>query len=117
MTNPNQASTPEVPSSTEAVELRRAQHRQTLLANGFQSQGYGTRRRIYEDLQDPHPGFSPGYKPTKAEIYDRTLGEDNWATVRTGVITEDPDPWGNETPDITQWQNQQHEVFTRDPKS
>lgn len=126
MTDPNQASTPGVPSSAEevsahglqqAAELKRAQHRQALLANGFQLQECGTRRSIHEDLQDPHPGFPPGYKPTRAEIYNRTLGEDNWATVATGVTTEDPDPWGNETPDITEWQNQELEVFTRDPKS
>jgi len=57
-----------------------------LLANGFERQEeLITRRDIYKELlARPHPEFR-GYRPTHAEVFDKTLGPDNWTLVDTGA--------------------------------
>lgn len=89
--------------------------KQALLEAGFRSLGTGTRRGIYEDLRGENPRFSPGYRPTLAEIYRKKYGDDNWGVVSTGSSTEDSDPWGVEPADVTDWQNRQYEIFVRNP--
>jgi hypothetical protein len=96
--------------------LRRALHRERLMANGFRSDGFATRRQLYEDLRGTHPDFAPDYQPTMAEIYSKTVGGENWDAVWTGAIVEMPDPWGTETPEITAWQDSEYEIFVRKPE-
>lgn len=94
--------------------LKEALTRAALEAHGFRSSELSfTRRQIYEDLGPSDPRFNRGYRPTKAEVLDRTIGRRNWTAFPTGEVTDDPDPWRRETPEITHWQNEKYTIFTR----
>jgi len=94
----------------------RTQWKSKLAGQGFSPSGSFTRRQVFEDIVPEENASPTGYRTTMAEICDKQFGRDNWGLVPTGRIIDHPDPWQDETTEITEWQNREYDLFVRDPK-
>lgn len=103
------------PISPERAMLKATLMRAELSKNGFELQGTGTRREIFETLMNPQAPFAKGYRPTWFEVNDEAYGRDNWATVFTGNIISDPS-LSSDAEASNNYQNRELEVFVRDPE-
>lgn len=96
--------------------LKTALLKALLEANGYRpARLFYTWRGIYEDKQVPQKPFSLDYEPTLAQIFDKSVGHNNWTVVRTGRVLDRPDPEGDTPPETLRWKNSEYEIYTREP--